>query len=154
MVRNVCTLSFSPPLVLFSKRLSANSMLADHSRALNVTDRRNYAFSQRGSKKPQVLFGPPSCLAYDIVALNEWKIATAACFLTYPHYDGGGLGTFMHSLDGLKIWIILRLKCDAPGALDKSTAMRLVAAEHALRMEDLPDWVDVFVLMLTPGNVL
>jgi hypothetical protein len=131
-------------------------MLCDHSNAVVTTEKRNYnvACPKNSRKKLRAEARAPDMVSHDFMALNEWKLVASPCFLTYPHQDAGGFGTWITMDDGLKIWVILRPKTDVPGALDKDSLRRLMATDHILHMEDMKAWVDIFILMLTPGSVL
>jgi hypothetical protein len=92
---------------------------------------------------------------YHALVLNKWKLVASDCYLTYPHQDAGGFGTWIEVKDRIKIWVFLRPKPGVPGAskvLD--TLTHLLATDYILHMENMKEWVNISVLILMPRMVL
>lgn len=43
---------------------------------------------------------------HDSWRMMNWNLLTMSGFVTYPHHDAGGLGSFMSVRDGAKIWTV------------------------------------------------
>ncbi len=58
------------------------------------------------------VFSGPQVLPADMVNGRNWDLITHGGFLTYPHRDGTGMGTYTFVRTGGKIWVYLRPDLD------------------------------------------
>ena len=94
----------------------------------------------------------------DVEKMKRWMLLSGSSFLTWPHYDAGGLGTWTQLLNGLKIWIFLVAKNRAKDVETGSKQMlELTMAMSHLTVETenlLPNLADPHVFFLFPGTLL
>lgn len=153
MVHQVGSLSTHQELQLFIIHIP--SLFADHSRAFVEAEKLNFSDNTLRTKRMKVDARTADTVPYDAVALNEWKLVASACYLTYPHQDAGGFGTWIELEDRIKIWVFLKPKPGVQGASEAlNTLTNLLATDYILHMENLKQWVNISVLILTPGMVL
>ena len=107
---------------------------------------------------PRATPSRPHDISWDLMSLNEWKLVTGAGFLTYPHHDAGGFATYVFMKTGMKIWVIFRMKsCSSPPPFDvEKYIQRCLDTTSAVLwlLDNLRDYVDIYVVMLTPGQLL
>ena len=98
--------------------------------------------------------------------MRSWAIPSGPGFLTYPHYDAGGLCTWVQMTSGAKIWVYLRLangrsSNNGNTVAEMNTAafkqgVKLAKVQHhfALASSRVPPLATPHCLVLQPGSIL
>ncbi len=129
--------------------------IADDTLSMQITSKDGYMLAKghQVDSKTVDTFSGPQVLPVDMLNVRSWDILTHGGFLTYPHRDGTGMGTYSYVRTGAKIWVYLRPDID--DLHPRSEAYKALDGAFDATEPNLKDYVGTMrAVLLEEGDLL
>lgn len=88
----------------------------------------------------------------DVIKTRSWGLAHHAMFHTYPHHDSEGQASFVQVTSGVKFWVPMRPRPDAPDVTRGELYRDQLGFGGAVL--DYDDKWDRWLIVAGPGDIM